>query len=53
MVARLGNFRSVTNEMVLTELLNALCSRGQFLRQSAIRLTRDLRNDENTLIRAC
>lgn len=50
MVARLENFRGVTSEMVLTELLNALCSRGQFLRQSAIRLTRDLRNDENTLI---
>ncbi len=50
MVARLGNFRGVTSEMVLTELLNALCSRGQFLRQSAIRLTRDLRHDENTLI---
>ena len=49
-IARLGNFRGVTSEMVLTELLNALCSRGQFLRQSAIRLTRDLRHDENTLI---
>ena len=50
MVARLGNFRGVTSEMVLTELLNALCSRGQFLRISAIRLTSRLRNDENTLI---
>ena len=48
--AKFGNFRGVTSEMVLTELLNALCSRGQFLRQSAIRLTRDLRNDSNTLI---
>ncbi|MDJ0843348.1 MAG: PIN domain-containing protein [Crocosphaera sp.] len=48
--AKLGTFRGVTSEMVLTELLNALCSRGQFLRQSAIRLTRDLRNDSNTLI---
>ncbi|EAZ90621.1 hypothetical protein CY0110_08101 [Crocosphaera chwakensis CCY0110] len=36
--------------MVLTELLNALCSRGQFLSQSAIRLTRDLRNYSKTLI---
>lgn len=44
MVARLGNFRGVTSEMVLTELLNALCSRGQFLRISAIRLTSRLRN---------
>ncbi|MEL4896809.1 type II toxin-antitoxin system VapC family toxin [Crocosphaera sp. Alani8] len=50
LVAQLGDFRGVTSEMVLTELLNALCSRGQFLRQSAIRLTRDLRNDSNTLI---
>ncbi len=50
MVARLGNFRGVTSEMVLTELLNALCSRGQFLRISAIRLTSRLRNDKNTLI---
>ncbi|MDJ0599648.1 MAG: PIN domain-containing protein [Crocosphaera sp.] len=48
--AKLGSFRGVTSEMVLTELLNALCSRGQFLRQSAIRLTRDLCNDSNTLI---
>ncbi len=48
--AKLGNFRGVTSEIVLTELLNALCSRGQFLRQSAIRLTRDLRNDSNTII---
>lgn len=48
--AELETFRGVTSEMVLTELLNALCSRGQFLRQSAIRLTRDLRNDSNTPI---
>ena len=47
---RLGNFRGVTSEMVLTELLNALCSRGQFLRQSAIRLTHKLCNHNNTLI---
>lgn len=50
MVARLGNFRSVTSEMILTELLNALSGRGEYLRQSAINLTWDLRNDENTLI---
>ena len=48
--AKLGNFRDVTNEMVLAELLNALCSRGKFLRQSAIRLTHKLRNHRNTLI---
>jgi hypothetical protein len=47
--ARLGKFKGVTSEMVLTELLNALCSRGQFLRQSAIRLTHNLRNNSNTL----
>jgi predicted nucleic acid-binding protein len=50
MTARLGNFRGITSEMVLTELLNALCSRGQFLRKSAIRLTHDLRNDSKTII---
>jgi predicted nucleic acid-binding protein len=50
MTARLGNFRGVTSEMVLTELLNALCSRGQILRQSAIRLTHKLRNHKNILI---
>ena len=47
---QLGNFRGVTSEMILTELLNALCSRGQFLRQSAIRLTLDLGKDTNILI---
>ncbi|MFM7793205.1 MAG: type II toxin-antitoxin system VapC family toxin, partial [Microcystis panniformis] len=50
MVARLGNFRGVTSEMVLTELLNALCSRGGYLRKSAIRLTHRLRNDSKTII---
>ena len=50
MVARLGNFRGVTSEMVLTELLNALCSRGEYLRKSAIRLTHRLRNDSKTII---
>jgi len=50
MAARLGNFRGVTSEMVLTELLNALCSRGEYLRKSAIRLTHRLRNDSKTII---
>jgi predicted nucleic acid-binding protein len=36
--------------MVLTELLNALCSRGEYLRRSAIRLTQDLRSDRNIII---
>ncbi|NCR39701.1 MAG: hypothetical protein GPJ21_07430 [Microcystis aeruginosa W13-11] len=50
MTGRLRNFRGVTSEMVLTELLNALCSRGEFWRKSAIRLTHDLRNDSKTII---
>ncbi len=50
MTARLSNFRGVTSEMVLTELLNALCSRGEYLRKSAIRLTHRIRNDSNTII---
>ena len=48
--AKLGNFRSVTSEMVITELLNALCSRGEYLRKSAIRLTHNLYDDSNTII---
>lgn len=50
MTAKLGNFRGVTSEMVLTELLNALCSRGEYLRKSAIRLTHRIQNDSNTII---
>ncbi|MGK7871904.1 MAG: type II toxin-antitoxin system VapC family toxin [Xenococcaceae cyanobacterium] len=50
MTARLDNFRAVTSEMVLTELLNALCSRGEYLRKPAIRLTHRLHNDSNTTI---
>jgi predicted nucleic acid-binding protein len=45
MTARLGKFRGITSEMILTELLNALSGRGDYLRQSAINLTNDLRND--------
>ena len=48
--ARLGNFRAITSEMVITELLNALCSRGEYLRKSVIRLTHNLYNDRNTTI---
>jgi predicted nucleic acid-binding protein len=50
MAVRLGNFRSVTSEMVITELLNALCNRGEYLRKSAIRLTHNLYDDSNTII---
>lgn len=45
--ARLGKFRGITSEMVLTEFLNAFSGRGDYLRQSAINLTYDLRNDAN------
>ena len=47
---KLGNFQGITSEMVLTELLNAFCSRGEYLRRSAIRLTHDLRSDRNIII---
>ena len=50
MTARLGKFRGITSEMVMTELLNALSSRGEYLRKSAIRLTHNLYNDSNTTI---
>ena len=50
MTSTLGNFRGITSEMILTELLNALCSRGEYLRKSAIRLTHRLRNDGDTII---
>jgi predicted nucleic acid-binding protein len=33
--------------MILTELLNALSGRGDYLRQSAINLTNDLKNDSS------
>lgn len=50
MTAKLSKFQGITSEMVLTELLNALCSRGEYLRRSAIRLTQDLRSDRNIII---
>lgn len=50
MTVKLGNFRGVTSEMVLTEVLNALCNRGEYLRKSVIRLTHRLRNDSKTII---
>jgi predicted nucleic acid-binding protein len=50
MTAKLGKFQGITSEMVLTELLNALCSRGEYLRKSAIRLTHRLQNDGRTII---
>jgi hypothetical protein len=50
MTGKLREFRSITSEMVITELLNALCSRGEYLRKSAIRLTHNLYDDSNTII---
>ena len=50
MAAKLVKFQGITSEMVLTELLNALCSRGEYLRKSAIRLTHRLQNDGRTII---
>jgi predicted nucleic acid-binding protein len=50
MTSKLAKFQGITSEMVLTELLNALCSRGEYLRRSAIRLTQDLRSDRNIII---
>ncbi|UXE62845.1 MAG: PIN domain-containing protein [Woronichinia naegeliana WA131] len=50
MTPKLGKFQGITSEMVLTELLNAFCSRGEYLRRSAIRLTHDLRGDRNIII---
>ena len=47
---KLGKFQGITSEMVLTELLNAFCSRGEYLRRSAIRLTHDLRSYRNIII---
>jgi predicted nucleic acid-binding protein len=47
---KLAKFQGITSEMVLTELLNAFCSRGEYLRRSAIRLTHDLRGDRNIII---
>lgn len=48
--SHLGKFTSITSEMVLTELLNALSGRGKHLRQIAIRITDDLRNDASVEI---
>ena len=48
--ANLGLFVAVTSEMVLTELLNALSSGGPYLRQTAIQIINELRNDPNVEI---
>ncbi len=46
----LGEFRGVTSEMVLTELLNALCGRGEYLREAALRIVDELRFDSKVEI---
>ena len=43
----LGDSQQVTSEMVLTELLNAFCTRGKFFRQMALNVVDDLRSDSN------
>ena len=45
-----GKFLSVTSEMVLTELLNALCGRGEYLRDAALSIVDNLRQDSTVQI---
>jgi predicted nucleic acid-binding protein len=42
----LGGFTSVTSEMVLTELLNALCSRGDYLLQASLSIVDGLQENK-------
>lgn len=46
----LDEFIPVTSEMVLTELLNALCGRGDYLRQAGLRIVDDLKSDSKVEI---
>ncbi|HEY7213043.1 MAG TPA: PIN domain-containing protein [Thermoanaerobaculia bacterium] len=46
----LGSTKVVTSEMVLTEFLNDFSERGMFLRQTAVSLVGDLRQDEDVVI---
>ena len=50
MTNRLGRFASVTSEMVLTELLNALCGRGAYLRQVALNMVEELQQSQTVEI---
>lgn len=45
--ARLGRARTVTSEMVLTEVLNAFASRGESLREAACALVDQIRSSAN------
>ena len=46
----LSLFLSVTSEMVLVELLNALCSKGEYLRKAALDVVDNLRQDSSVEI---
>lgn len=46
----LDGYQQVTSEMVLTELLNAFCTRGKFFRQMVLNVLDDLRSDSNVEI---
>jgi uncharacterized protein len=46
----LGNSQQITSEMVLTEFLNAFCTKGKFFRQMALNVLDDLRSDPNVEI---
>lgn len=46
----LGIFSIITSEMVLTELLNYFCERGDYFRRMAISIVYTLRSDPNTEI---
>lgn len=43
----LGNFKAVTSEMVLTELLNYFSAKGKNFRQLGLRVTDQLKSDIN------
>ena len=43
----LGSIQQITSEMVLTELLNAFCTRGKFFRQMVLNVLEDLSSDPN------
>ncbi len=47
---QLRDFYSMTSEMVLTELLNALCSRGSYLRQAALNIVDELQQRQTVEI---
>jgi predicted nucleic acid-binding protein len=46
----LGSIQQITSEMVLTELLNAFCTRGKFFRQMVLNVVDVLRSAPNVEI---